>query len=283
MCQLKHRLIGTAWLLAGLLSTAWAQAPAAANANDIVRQVVQNELRASDNDHSHWTYRLEKKDENGVIETREVIDTVNGSLYKQLAINGRSLTPAQQQADEQRLQHYINDPDAQARKARARKDDAEKAKQMLKLLPDAFNYSVASEAGDILTLKFTPNPNFDPPNREAQVYHAMDGTMVVDRREMRLVRLAGSLMDDVTFGWGILGRLQKGGTFDVQQLEVAPGIWLNRSLDVNMHGKAVFFKTINVQQHEASSDFQRVPDNLTLAQAAQRLEEDAKTSSLARK
>jgi hypothetical protein len=35
-----------------------------------------------------------------------------------------------------------------------------------------------------------------------------------------------------------------------------------------MRGKALLFKTINVQQTETRSDFQRVPDDLTLTQAA---------------
>jgi hypothetical protein len=39
-----------------------------------------------------------------------------------------------------------------------------------------------------------------------------------------------------------------------------------------MRGKALFFKTISVQQDEMRSDFRRVPDNLTLAEAAEELQ-----------
>jgi hypothetical protein len=39
-------------------------------------------------------------------------------------------------------------------------------------------------------------------------------------------------------------------------------------LDVNMQGKALLFKSISVQQKEIHSDFERVPDDLTLADAA---------------
>ena len=39
-------------------------------------------------------------------------------------------------------------------------------------------------------------------------------------------------------------------------------------MTVDMKGKALLFKTINVQQTETRSDFQRVPDDLTLTQAA---------------
>src|SRR5437660_11319290 len=39
-------------------------------------------------------------------------------------------------------------------------------------------------------------------------------------------------------------------------------------LKVQMKGKALFFKTMGVQQNYSRSDFRQVPDDLTLAQAA---------------
>jgi len=39
-------------------------------------------------------------------------------------------------------------------------------------------------------------------------------------------------------------------------------------LCVNLQGKALFFKTIGVQETESHSGFSRVPDDLTLAEAA---------------
>ncbi len=87
-------------------------------------------------------------------------------------------------------------------------------------------------------------------------------------------RIDGQLFEDVTFGWGFLARLNKGGTFRVTQREVAPGHWEIVGLDVNMSGHAILFKNINVKQHEVKSEFRRVPDSLTMAQAYQLLEKD---------
>jgi hypothetical protein len=41
-----------------------------------------------------------------------------------------------------------------------------------------------------------------------------------------------------------------------------------------MKGKALFFKTISVQQDETHSHFQQLPDNMTLAEAADLLVKD---------
>ena len=43
------------------------------------------------------------------------------------------------------------------------------------------------------------------------------------------------------------------------------------AMNINMRGKALFFKTIDVRQNETRTSFQRVPDDLTLAQAAELL------------
>jgi hypothetical protein len=73
--------------------------------------------------------------------------------------------------------------------------------------------------------------------------------------------------------------LDKGGEFHVKQSQVAPGLWEITLLHVNMHGKALFFKTIAVQENEIRTNFQRVPDNLTLSEAAQQLQKQSSVKS----
>ena len=91
-----------------------------------------------------------------------------------------------------------------------------------------------------MKLKFSPNPHFRSPSREAQVFH--------DRRQKRLAELSGHLIQAVKFGGGLLGHLDKGGQFNVKQEQVSPGFWELTVLNVQMQGKALFFKTIGVQQ-----------------------------------
>jgi hypothetical protein len=81
----------------------------------------------------------------------------------------------------------------------------------------------------------------------------------------------GTLFEDVTFGWGLLGRLNKGGTFSVIQRRVGDDHWEVVSLDVKMSGHAIIFKTINVKQMQRLTDFRRVSNDLTIAQAYQML------------
>ena len=102
----------------------------------------------------------------------------------------------------------------------------------------------------------------------AQTATPVEGEMTDNSKQERLSAINGYLMEDVKFGGGLLGHLDKGGKFEVSQTEVAPGQWEMTVLDVDMKGTVLLFKTISVQETENHSDFHRVPDDLTLAQAA---------------
>ena len=130
-----------------------------------------------------------------------------------------------------------------------------------------------------MKLKFSPNPQFRPPSRDAQVFHAMEGEMTCDSRQLRLVEISGHLIHDVKFGGGLLGHLDEGGQFSVKPEQVSPGLWELTALNVQMQGKALFFKTISVQQKMLRTGFRRVSDDLTVAQAAEMLGKSAPDSN----
>ena len=140
------------------------------------------------------------------------------------------------------------------------------------MLPDAFTYKYGTRRRDLIQLIFSPNPKFKPPNREAELFHAMMGSLWVDRKKLRVEEITGHLTHEVKFGGGLLGHLDPGGTFDVKQAEVAPGYWELTVLNVHMQGKALFFKTIAVNQKYSRKDFKQVPADLTLAQGMNLLE-----------
>jgi hypothetical protein len=82
----------------------------------------------------------------------------------------------------------------------------------------------------------------------------------------------------VKFGGGLLGHLDAGG-FYVKQEEVKPGYWELAVLNVDLKGRAFFFKTIGVQERVKRSVFRRVRDDLTVAQGANLLYRQVRTAS----
>ena len=236
------------------------------NAKQFVSEMVKHELEAEEKDHSHWMYRLHREDDKGA-QDRQVIETKDGQLAKTLLINGQPLTADQREKDQERMQKLVSDPEERARRERRIKQDEEKAMQLLKAIPDAFIFKYEGTEGELIRLSFTPNSNYSPPTRELLVYHSMKGKLWVDRAAMRLAKIEGQLIEDVKFGWGLLGHLDKGGTFTVVQKHVGDSHWETVSLDLNMQGRALMFKTINVRQKQVLTDFHRVPDDLSIAKA----------------
>jgi len=245
--------------------------PLPSDANQYMKEVVKHELAADETDHSHWRYKIHREDDRGS-QDRDVIDTKDGQLARTLLINGKPLTAEQRAADEARMKKLVDDAAERAKREKRAKDDSDKLTMMFKAIPDAFIFKYEGEENGQVRLTFFPNPHYEAPTRELQVFRALSGKMWVDRAAGRLSRMDGSLFEDVVFGWGLLGRLNKGGTFSVLQNRIGENHWEIVSLDVRMTGHAVIFKSINVKQMQRLTDFHRVSDSLTIAQAYQLLE-----------
>lgn len=242
-----------------------------------VRASIKHELACQDNDHSHWRYRFHREDEKYNYD-RDVIDARDGEIARTILLNGLPLNADDRQRDEDRMKKLVDDPETRAKRDKRMKDDDAKARQMLQAIPDAFIFKYDGEENGMVRLTFTPNPHYVPPTRELQVFRAMTGKVWISRSPNRLAGIEGTLFEDVTFGWGLLGRLNKGGTFKVKQRDVGEGHWVVTSLDVNMVGRALLFKTINARQKEYRTDFHRLPDSITMAEAYQLLEKSDNSS-----
>jgi hypothetical protein len=236
------------------------------SANELARKVITNELKFQD-DHTNWMYRLEKE-QDGKKQVEEIIETKEGSLSRLLSINDHPLTAKQQAEEDRRVQELMTSRSAKRKLQQALDAETLQGRRLFKMLPDAFVFNRAGGDENLVKLTFRPNPDFHPPSMEARVFHDMEGEMWVDCKQERLAAFSGHLTQDVKFGLGLLGHLDKGGHFEVRQAEVVPGHWDMTAMSVDMTGKALLFKSIGVQKRENRRDFYQVSDDLTLTQAA---------------
>lgn len=239
-------------------------------ATQLLKTVVDHEIAADKQDQSLWMYTSDMR-KTGSDVTQEVVQTKQGTLYLHLAINGEPLPPSQQAKEKQRISKVIANRDEPQKLQREQSQDGDKAQQMLALLPQALIVNYGEHRGELVALNFKPNPDYHPASHEARVFGAMTGTIWVSPREDRLAEIDGHLTREVKFGGGVLGHLDQGGQFRVVQSEVQPGHWEITRLNVNMNGKALFFKSIAVRQDETRTNYKRMPDNLTLQQADEML------------
>jgi hypothetical protein len=263
--RFSSRLIALGgFLLAGLLPS---HAQGGKDAKEIVRTAMQAELAADLNDHTRWRYRDAQKD--GIETVSIVVETSHGSVKRLISRGGQPLNDAEARAEDERVQSFIRDPEKLAKQSRDGVQDGKNAEELLRMLPEAFTWKVQREDAQKVTLNFEPNPTFNPPDMQGRVLGQMAGELVVDKGQNRIVTISGKLTQDVTIGWGLLGRLREGGTFRVERREVAPGLWQITETHVHIEGRVLFFRNIGQQQDEVQTEFTEVPNGTTLEQAAE--------------
>ncbi len=239
------------------------------NVSYLVRDIIEHEIDAQAKDASLWCYRkLEEKD-GGPRRLLMVCQAKGAQIERLLAVNGKPLDEIQQETENQRIRNLLHSKRELQKQERQRHEDGKQATELLELIPDAFVFRIEQKDGNKIKVKFIPNPAFHPSGRQAEVFYHMEGTLTLDVDQKRLAEISGRLKSPVKFGGGLLGHLDEGGTFLVRQEEVGPGCWEMTTMDVQMSGKALFFKTIDVRQKEIDSEFQAVPASATIEQAAE--------------
>ena len=255
---MRKRLLG--FLVALGCAHALAATP---DPKQIVRQAVQTEIAASRADHTRWLYYdLDRKPGNTV--RQWVAETAGGDLHRILAQKGKTLLPAAQRAA---MDEFIDDPAARDRQRKSGEHDDQQSEDLLRLLPDAFAWSVVSDQGGSIRLHFAPDPHFRPPSWEARVFAAMEGDMVVDAAGHRIATLRGRLVHDVRFCAGLCGSLSAGGTFDVERRKTGSTVWQIVETHVHIHGTALLFKNISQEEDDQKTSFRPLPGNISLPQA----------------
>jgi hypothetical protein len=257
----------TRWLLAFSLAlalgTACCFAQAAPDALTIVRNASFNELKAGDGSHP-FRYRLNSVD-SGKSTVKEIIETRDGDMFRLLEQNGQPLSPDANAGDIARLVKLRDHPADQEKRHRKAQAEGERQNEMIKLLPEAFLYTdaglVPGPNGPCYRLLFKPNPAYQPPDREGEVYHGMEGELWVDVSQQRMVKLDAHLVSDVNFGWGVVGQLYKGGTILVEQKDVGDHHWETTRQVLHLSGKILLIKSLSIQSTDLSDDFAPVPND----------------------
>jgi hypothetical protein len=259
-------------LLLFLLSPGFCRKSAAEKLSprELVKQVVYNELQANQNDHTHWMYR-DSDTVPAKSTVKLVVETPNGTVSKLIELNGHPLTAQQRAQDDTRMESILTDPSVVAKQRKNSAHDDQQSVALMKILPDAFIWTYTGESNGEIHLAFKPNPAFQPPTYASRIFAAMAGEAVVDASQKRVKVLSGRMLQTVEFGWGLFGKMDKGGTFRIVRTQVSPGHWEITQTHVHIQGHMLIFKSINEQEDEITGDYKETPPSMTLSEAIEKL------------
>ncbi|MGD0860204.1 MAG: hypothetical protein ABR912_12940 [Terracidiphilus sp.] len=242
-------------------------------AQALVERAIATELRTAEDANHPMRYRLRKQSPR-LTSTKEIVETRDGDVARLVSIFDRPLSQADEQMEQARLDALLSDPSRQRRRKQSEEGDMRIVLKLLRMLPQAFLYQYAGTgagpAGKVEKFAFQPNPNFSPPDFEAQALTAMSGEIWIDAAEERVMRLEGHLQQDTDYGWGILGKLDKGGWIVIEQASVGQGQWRIARFQMKMNLR-VLFKTRSFDTVEEMTGYAPAPAGIDYRQAIQML------------
>jgi len=252
-------------------------------AQALVERAVAAEMRTAQDANHPMRYRLRKSSPR-VTTVKEIFETRDGGVARLLSIGDKPLSAVDEEKEQARLDGLLSDPGRQRHRKQNEDADTGRALKVLRALPQAFLYQFAGtgwgSAGKVEKFTFKPNPQFSPPDLETQVLTAMVGEIWIDSSQMRVVRLEGHLQQDIDFGWGILGRLNKGGWIVIEQADVGGHQWHIVRFQMVMSGR-VLFKNKSFDTVEEQTQFEPLPAGLSYRQAIQMLRSETGSAAQA--
>lgn len=283
MAELRACLLALGALLVNIQGAPLRAQSVSAAPLELVRETVQNEINS--NADAKFMFRQREETGHGS-QTKLIVETKDIAAGMLVAINDKPLTLEERQNEQVRLDNLANNPEELKRKQRADKEDTERTNRIMRALPEAFLYEadgvqtgtkeVGNPGDELVHIKFRPNPAYSPPSHTEQVLTGMTGYMLIDRQKRRIAKIDGTLEKEVGFGWGILGRLNKGGRFVVQQGTMGTGAWQITRMDLDLTGRILFFKKLAFKSSQTFSDFREAPPNLTFAEGVEVLKKQAR-------
>lgn len=249
-------------------------------AQALVDRALASELRAAQDTSRPMRYRLRKTSPQ-LTSTKEILETRDGDVARLVSLWDKPLSQADEQTELARLDALVADPSRQRHRKQGEEGDLGMVLKLLRMLPEAYLYQYAGAgagpAGRVEKFSFRPNPNFSPPDLETEALKAMTGEIWIDTAQERVTRLEGHLQQDTDYGWGILGKLDKGGWIVIEQADMGGRQWRIARFQMKMNLR-ILFKTRNIDTAEEMTGYAPLPQGIDYRQAIQILRATPETT-----
>ena len=128
----------------------------------------------------------------------------------------------------------------------AREKDQDLAREALSLFDFAMVGRDTWEGLPAIVVSFTPRADARPRSREGRVARAFAGRAWVHEHEFEVMRVEARAVDDVSFGWGVIGRLYEGATARFTRRRVN-GVWVPVETRFDGDGRALLVRRLTIR------------------------------------
>ena len=110
---------------------------------------------------------------------------------------------------------------------------------------------------DVVIITFSPKANAKPETREGRLAKNFRGKIFVDEAEAEVVRVEATAIDDISYGLGVVARVNQGATVTLVRERVDAGTWLPTSIKFSGEGRAMLFRKLRVDHLIEWFDYRR--------------------------
>lgn len=110
----------------------------------------------------------------------------------------------------------------------------------------------------MIVVRFTPKAGARPQTRQGNLARQFAGWIWVDEAAREVVRVEATAMGDLTLGFGLIARLQKGASATVRRQRVDGETWLPTSLRLTGSGRAMLLRRLTIDHAIEWDRYRRV-------------------------
>lgn len=236
-------------------------------ARDWAVEATNNEVLVIQHPNAFLRYRYHTVDDKGD-QTRDTIETPDGSVARLIERNGHPLTTAEDAAERTRLNAILQNPSGFARHIKREQENKKMGVKLIREMPDAFLWTYApgqpqlpgheGASGTLVVVDFKPNPKWSAPDMESEPLTGVEGRAWIDPQARTVVHLEATLTHAVNIGWGMVAHIYPGGTAKVDQVNAVGQRWIVRHIVEQLTLRALLVKTVNQRLQFDTSDYQAV-------------------------
>jgi hypothetical protein len=284
--QARRRAWGAACLALVCLAL-MAQAPLSQDASDLIKKVRAN-LQLDNELLTQYTYLERRSDVRvsklgkvtvGPQRTFEVYPSgKRGKTYKRLVeVDGKPLPSEElERRDEEHRQAVIAQAEREknesaADRAARQKKEADDQREQREVVDDGFNVYeiklVGQEPRDgcqMTIASLTPRPEASTRTEIGGYFKKFKGRAWVCDEDYQVARVEMEAIDDITIGWGLLGRVHEGSKFTFTRKKVNGEIWLPAEAKFEASGRTLLFRKFQLFTVTSYSDYKKFNVNTSV-------------------
>ena len=149
-------------------------------------------------------------------------------------------------------------------RARRLAKEAEEKRKEEETLDDLFQLYLVRMVGreihggySAILLTFEAKPEYKPRTREGKILEKFKGRAWICEEDHQLIRIEATLIDNLTFGMGVLARLNKGATVVFERRKVNNEIWLPAQAHFTGSARLLLFKGMRIDANSEYSEYRK--------------------------